>query len=82
MTWSLAEAKNQFSEVVRRAVDQGPQTISVRGEETAVVISKADYEQLRSPDRPKDFKEFLRSFPSLEDVDLTRDPTPARDIEF
>jgi prevent-host-death family protein len=82
MAWSLAEAKNQFSEVVRRAVDQGPQTICVRGEETAVLISKADYEHLRDPDQPKDFKEFLRSFPSLEDLDLTRDQSPARDIEL
>lgn len=81
-SWSLAEAKNHLSEVVRRAVDQGPQRISVRGEETVLVVSKADYEHMNDPDRPRDFKEFLRSFPSLEDMDLTRDQTPARDIEL
>ena len=81
MAWSLAEAKNQLSEVVRRAVDQGPQTISIRGEETAVVISKADFDHLRDPNQPKDFKEFLRSF-DLEGVELTRDQSPARDVEF
>jgi antitoxin Phd len=80
-SWSLAEAKNHLSEVVRRAVDQGPQKISVRGEETALVISKADYEYMNDPERPKDFKEFLRSL-DLEGVDLTRDPAPARDIEL
>ena len=82
MAWSLAEAKNQLSEVVRRAVDQGPQTISVRGEETAVVLSKVDYEHLRAPDRPQDFKAWLLSGPSLEGVDLERNPVPARDVEL
>ncbi len=82
MTWSLADAKNQLSEVVRRAAQQGPQTISVRGEEAAVLLSKADYDRLRSPGRPRDFKEWLLSGPSLDGVDLDRDKTPARDIEL
>ncbi len=81
MAWSLAEAKNQFSEVVRRAVDQGPQTISIRGEDKAVVISKADYDDLRDPNRPKGFKDLLKSL-NLEGVDLTRDQTPAREIDL
>jgi antitoxin Phd len=81
MTWSAAQAKNQFAEVLRRAAEQGPQTISVRGRETAVVLSKADYEQLNHPDRPKTFKEALMQL-NLDGVDLTRDPTPTRDLEF
>ncbi len=81
MKWSLAEAKNQLSEVVRRAAQQGPQAISVRGEETAVVLSKSDYDRLRDPQRPKDFKEWLLSGPSLEELDLERDPSPASDFE-
>ena len=42
MKWSLATAKNRLSEVVRQAKRHGPQVISVRGEESAVVLSKAD----------------------------------------
>jgi antitoxin Phd len=80
--WSIADAKNQFSEVVRCAVQQGPQTISVRGEETAVLLSKADYDRLRDPQRPKDFKEWLLNGPSLEELDLERDQSPPRDIEI
>ena len=82
MNWSLAEAKNQLSEVVRRASQQGPQTICVRGEETAVVLSKQDYDRLRSPDRPKDFKTWLLSGPPLDELDLSRDQSPPRDIEL
>lgn len=82
MKWSIANAKSQLSEVVRRAGRQGPQTISVRGKDAAVLLSKADYDRLRDPDRPKDFKDWLLNGPSLEDLDLERDQTPPRDIEL
>ena len=81
MPWTLAQAKDQFSEVVRRAVDQGPQTISVRGQDTAVVMSKADYEHLTDPGTPATLKDLLSQM-DLEGVDLTRDQTPARDIDL
>jgi antitoxin Phd len=82
MNWSLARAKDQLSEVVRRAVRQGPQTISVRGRETAVVMAKAEFDRLSDPERRKDFKGFLLAIPSLEGVDLSRDQTPARAVEL
>jgi antitoxin Phd len=81
MSWTLAQAKDQLSEVVRRAVDQGPQTISVRGQETAVVLSKAAYEQLTDPEAPATLKDLLSQM-DLEGVELTRDQSPARDIEL
>lgn len=82
MTWTLAKARDQFSEVVRRAVDQGPQTVSVRGKETAVVLSKAQFDAMKPAVKSQDFKAFLLSIPSLEGIDLTRDQTPSRDVEF
>jgi antitoxin Phd len=82
VNWTLAEAKNRLSEVVRSAHEKGPQSITVRGRETAVVLSRADYDQLVRPDRAKDFKAFLLSIPSLDGVDLERDETPPRDFEF
>lgn len=81
MSWTLAQAKDQLSEVVRRAVDQGPQTISVRGQDTAVVMSKADYEHLKDPQAPATLKDLLSQM-DLEGVDLARDPSPPRDIEL
>lgn len=44
--WALQDAKNRLSEVVNNAVREGPQTITRRGKETAVVISIQDFQQL------------------------------------
>jgi len=44
--WQLQEAKARFSELVRRAVEDGPQHVSVRGEPAAVLLSEAEYREL------------------------------------
>jgi prevent-host-death family protein len=41
--WSLQDAKAKFSEVVRRARSEGPQTVTVHGR-AAVVITNAESE--------------------------------------
>lgn len=82
MNWTLAKAKDQLSRVIRQAVDHGPQTITVRGRQTAVVIAKDEYDRLRPAKAPRDFKEFLLAIPSLEGIDLDRDQTPARELEL
>ncbi len=82
MIWSFSAAKTQFSEVIRRATRQGPQIISVREEEVAVLLSKDDYDRLRSLGRPRDFKEWLLSGPSLEGIDLDRDQTQSHGVEL
>lgn len=75
MTWQLAEAKNRLSEVVNRALEEGPQRITRRGD-AVVVISEAEY-QLIIGER-QSFAQYLCSGPSLEDVDLQRDDSPMR----
>jgi antitoxin Phd len=79
--WSLAEAKNGLSELVRRARASGPQTISVRGERAAVVLSAGEYDALTASGAPKTLKDLLRAM-NLEGVDLSRDPRPPRDIDL
>jgi len=81
MSWTLAKAKDQLSEVVRRALDNGPQTISVRGKETAVVLSKADFDELRDAEAGATLKDLLGSL-DLEGLDFERDRSPAREIDF
>lgn len=44
--WQLQDAKARFSELVRRAVEEGPQHVSLRGEPAAVVLSEAEYRHL------------------------------------
>jgi antitoxin Phd len=79
MEWKLADAKNRFSEVVTRALTEGPQRVRRRNE-TVVVISEKDYKRL-SGERP-DFIEFLLNIPRLEGVNLERDRSPMRDIDW
>ena len=49
--WTLEKAKNGFSEVVRRALAHEPQLVTRGGreEESVVILSRADYEQLLAP---------------------------------
>ena len=42
----MQEAKNKLSEVVDKALSDGPQIITKHGVETAVVLSHADYRKL------------------------------------
>ena len=46
--WRLQDAKARFSEVVKRARQQWPQHISVRGEPAVVVLSEEEFAQLTS----------------------------------
>lgn len=62
MDWPLQNAKNRFSEVVQRARREGPQTVTLRGERAAVVLSAADYDAL------------IRNRPSLVDDLLSGPP--------
>ena len=47
-TWQIQDAKNKLSEVIARALKQGPQLITKHGEKTVVVISYAEYERLKT----------------------------------
>lgn len=49
MKWQLQEAKNKLSEVVETSLTNGPQIISRRGKDTAVVISFNDYRRYIAP---------------------------------
>ena len=78
--WRLAEAKNRFSELVTRALAEGPQRVR-RHDAAVVVIAEHDYEKLSG--KKSDFKRFLLGDgPSLEGLDLTRDDTPPRDVKL
>ena len=79
-TWQLAEAKNKFSEVFTRTIEDGPQRVTRRGEEI-VLISGDEYEALVHAKPKKNFIEHLLNGPSLEGLDLTRDTSPMRDVE-
>jgi prevent-host-death family protein len=47
--WTLQDAKNRFSELVRNAIDVGPQTVTRRGEPAVVIVAAADYNRDNQP---------------------------------
>ena len=51
--WQLQDAKARFSELVRRAREQGPQHVSVRGVPAVVVISEEQFAKLTGSRRSK-----------------------------
>ena len=60
-SWSVAEAKARLSEVIDRAVNDGPQTITRRGRETVVVVSAEEW--ARKAGRKGTLVEFFRNSP-------------------
>ncbi len=80
MSWQLQEAKQKFSQLVRCALDEGPQIVTRHGEEVVVVLSAKEFRRLSGS--PPDFKEFLLSGPDLSALDLDRARELPRDNEL
>lgn len=78
MAWQLQEAKQRLSEVVRRALEDGPQLVTRHGKEAVVVVSAEQFAKLGGA-RP-DFKEFLRQAPDLGRLKSRRDRNRARRV--
>jgi prevent-host-death family protein len=82
-TWKLEDAKAKLSEVVRLAREEGPQRITVRGKEAAVVISAAAYEALAGGAKPRTIYEALRAWPNGDELEIPerdRRVWPVRDL--
>ncbi|MBM3181679.1 MAG: type II toxin-antitoxin system Phd/YefM family antitoxin [Chloroflexi bacterium] len=80
--WQIQDAKNQLSEVIARALKQGPQVITRHGQKTVVVVSYMEYKALRKSQVK--FSEFFRSSPLAGvEIDVTRDKSlPRKGIEL
>jgi prevent-host-death family protein len=79
--WQLQEAKNKFSEVVRRASEEGPQTVTKHGKDSVVVLSAEDYRKLEQP--KTSLVEFFQKSPLAKvEIDLKRDKSPSRQVEI
>jgi prevent-host-death family protein len=77
-SWQLQAAKARFSEVIKKAVKEGPQSITVHGEPSAVVISSEEYERLKHP--RESFVKFMRRSPLYGvELDLEREQTLTRE---
>jgi prevent-host-death family protein len=80
MVWQLQTAKQRFSELVERALRDGPQVVTRRGREVVVVVGMDEYRRLQGSQ--PDFKEFLRTAPDFGQLELERGAEPTRRVEL
>lgn len=75
--WKLEDAKAQFSELVRRAREAGPQRVTVRGQDAVVVLSAADYARL-APAASQSLAALFGAgpFAELDGFEPVRDASP------
>jgi prevent-host-death family protein len=59
--WTVAEAKAKFSEIIERAMSEGPQTITRNGHEAAVIVGAEEWQ--RKTQRVGNLAEFLAQSP-------------------
>lgn len=79
--WQLQDAKSKFSQLVEKALHNGPQIVTKHGNNAVVVLSFEDYQRLTKP--PSDLVTFLRNSPLVNsELDISRDKTPPREIDF
>ena len=80
MNWQVQTAKQRFSELVERAVTDGPQIVTKHGTPTVAVVEINEFRRLSGS--PLDFKEFLMSAPDLSILDLERSQDTGRELEL
>lgn len=80
MRWQLQEAKQRFSDLVRRTLDEGPQVVTRHGEEVVVVIPAQDYR--RAQHEAPDFAEFILAGPDFDTLELGGERQFPRDVEL
>ena len=81
--WRLHDAKAQFSELVRRARQTGPQRVTVHGRDAVVVVDADEWDRIKKPVSGRDIVEALANSP-LQDVPIERFSvkSPIRDVKL
>lgn len=59
-TWSVQDAKARFSELLDACISEGPQVVTRRGSEAAVLVPVAEWRRLQAAARPS-LKQLLMS---------------------
>lgn len=82
-TWSLQDAKNQFSAVVEAALHGHPQWVTRRGKPVSVMLSVERYQHLMQLEKAAapGFGQLLLDMPQ-DDSEIEPLQIIARDLEF
>jgi prevent-host-death family protein len=66
-SWQLQDAKARFSEFLDAALKKGPQVVTRRGVETAVLVPIEEWRRMQAVSRPS-IKELLLSGPRFDNI--------------
>ena len=79
MVWQVYDAKARFSELLDATVKDGPQIVSRRGIETAVLVPIEDWKRMKAQARPS-LKDILLDpgGPRFEEIVPPRGENPGR----
>ncbi|HZT07313.1 MAG TPA: type II toxin-antitoxin system prevent-host-death family antitoxin [Chloroflexota bacterium] len=80
MIWQIQEAKQRSRNVVERALHEGPQTVTRRGEPVVVVVPRDDFRHLRG--EVPDFRDCLLSAPDIVALDIKREASRVGRVEL
>jgi antitoxin Phd len=69
MVWQVYDAKARFSELLDAALKDGPQIVTRRGVETAVLVPIDEWKRLKSGSRPN-IKDILLDPNGPHDLDI------------
>jgi prevent-host-death family protein len=80
-SWTVAEAKAKFSEIIQRAMSEGPQTVTKNGRTAAVVVGAEEWQ--RKTRRVGTLAEFFAASPLRgSNLKVRRLRTKARKISL
>lgn len=71
--WPVQDAKARFSEFLEACIHQGPQLVTKRGAETAVLVPVAEWRRLNASAKPS-----LKALLMCEEARVDDWPVPAR----
>lgn len=69
--WAVQDAKARFSEFLDASVKEGPQIVTRRGVETAVLVPIEEWNKIQKRE-PRSLKELLMTDEARFDFDLQR----------
>jgi len=81
--WLLQDAKARFSELVRKVHSHGPQHVTVHGRDEVVVITAAEFRQLKGVVTGEALIDAMQASPHREiEIEPQRGPMPVREVSL
>ncbi|HTT80785.1 MAG TPA: type II toxin-antitoxin system Phd/YefM family antitoxin [Stellaceae bacterium] len=81
--WPLQDAKARFSEVVRRARNDGPQHVTVHGRDEVVIVAAEEFRRLKGDRSGAALVAALQASPYRDvNIEPRRGRMPVRDVKL